>query len=155
MYKSIPFRIQAVFNLNFVQVLYNLFIFCTYLGMWFTFFLHSLSYDLHNLCIQNRYKVSILYTFCIAFVQNFGKGHSLSTGSCILSQTFHWAKSNRIRLDNGTYFIGTSAGLLSALQEMDHKKIANFLKENGGDWMVCKSEIHHMQVIWEEFGSAK
>ena len=58
-------------------------------------------------------------------------------------------------MDNGTYFIGTSAGLLSALQEMDHKKIANFLKENGGDWMVWKSEIHHMQVIWEEFGSAK
>ena len=85
------------------------------------------------ICTTFVYKIDTKLAFCIIFVQNFGKGHSLSTGSCILSQTFHWAKSNRTRLDNGTYFIGTSAGLLSALQEMDHKKIANFLKENGGD----------------------
>ena len=38
-----------------------------------------------------------------------------------------------IRSDNGTNFVSASAELIRAFQEMDHKKIGDFLEENGGD----------------------
>ena len=41
-----------------------------------------------------------------------------------------------IRSDNETNFVGASAEFILAFQEMDNKKIGDFLKENGGDWMV-------------------
>ena len=43
-----------------------------------------------------------------------------------------------IRSDNGTNFVSASAELIRSFQEMDHKKIGDFLEENGGDWMVRK-----------------
>ena len=43
-----------------------------------------------------------------------------------------------IRCDNGSNMIGTSAELTRAFREMDHIKIENFLKGNGGEWMIWK-----------------
>ena len=53
-------KVSIVFSLNFVQVLYSLYIFCT--------FIIIQNFDLCNLCIQNIYKVCVLYNFCIHFV---------------------------------------------------------------------------------------
>ena len=43
-----------------------------------------------------------------------------------------------IRSDNGSNLVGASAELSRVFQEMDHIKISNFLKENGGEWMIWK-----------------
>ena len=42
--------------------------------------------------------------------------------------------------------------ILLAHQEMDHKKIGDFLEENCGDWMVWKRNLLHasnMEGVWE------
>ena len=46
-----------------------------------------------------------------------------------------------IRSDNGSNLVGASAEPSYAFQEMDHIKIGNFLKENGGEWMIWKRNL--------------
>ena len=70
--KNILFNFQAVFSLNFVQVLYSLYIFlyiCRNLMYIFCTFIIIQNFDLCNLCIKNIYKFSVLHSFCIHFVQ--------------------------------------------------------------------------------------
>ena len=65
--------------------------------------------------------------------------YSLSTDSFIMSlRRFVECRGNvkMIRSDNGSNLVGTSAELSRVFQEMDHIKIGNFLKENGGEWMI-------------------
>ena len=70
-----------------LQVLYNMYIICMYKKHTKTFSVSQLSrfwivctlfLDFYNLCMQNIYKVSVLYNFCIHFVQFlykfYGKG---------------------------------------------------------------------------------
>ena len=67
--------------------------------------------------------------------------YSLSTDSFIMSlRRFVGCRGNvrMIRSDNGSNFVCTSAELSRAFQEMDNIKIGNFLKENGGEWMIRK-----------------
>ena len=63
-----------------------------------------------------------------------------------------------IWFDNGTNFVGASAELIRAFQEMDHKKIGDLLEGNGGDWMVWKRNpplASNMGGVWErQIGSA-
>ena len=57
-----------------------------------------------------------------------------------------------IRSDNGANFVGASVELICAFQEMDHKKIGDFLEENCGDWMVWKRNppnASNMGGVWE------
>ena len=57
-----------------------------------------------------------------------------------------------IRSDNGSNLVGTSAELSCVFQEMDHIKIGNFLKENGGEWMIWKRNpplSSNMGGVWE------
>ena len=64
-----------------------------------------------------------------------------------------------IRSDNGSNLVGTSAELSCVFQEMDHIKIGNFLKENGGEWMIWKRNpplSSNMGGVWEpQIWSAK
>ena len=65
--------------------------------------------------------------------------YSLSTDSFIMSlRRFVECRGNvkMIRSDIGSNLVGTSAELSCVFQEMDHIKIGNFLKENGGEWMI-------------------
>ena len=68
--KSIHFKFQAAFSLNFVQVLYSIHIvvLCGNLMYMFCAFIILQNFDLCNLCIQNIYKLSVWYNFCIHFV---------------------------------------------------------------------------------------
>ena len=43
-----------------------------------------------------------------------------------------------ISSNSGSELVGTSTELTRAFQEMDHIKIDNILKENGGEWMMWK-----------------
>ena len=57
-----------------------------------------------------------------------------------------------IRSDNGSNLGGASAELSRAFQEMDHIKIGNFLKDNGGEWMIWKRNpllSSNMGGVWE------
>ena len=57
-----------------------------------------------------------------------------------------------IRSDNGSNLAGTSAELSYAFQDMDYIKIGNFLKENGGEWMIWKRNpplSSNMEGVWE------
>ena len=57
-----------------------------------------------------------------------------------------------IRSDNGSNLGGASAELSRAFQEMDHIKIGNFLKDNGGEWMIWKRNpplSSNMEGVWE------
>ena len=67
--------------------------------------------------------------------------YSLSPDSFIMSlRRFVGCRGNvrMIRSDNGSNLAGTSAELSYAFQDMDYIKIGNFLKENGGEWMIWK-----------------
>ena len=59
-----------------------------------------------------------------------------------------------IRSDNGSNFIGASAELIQAFQEMDHSSISNYLEEHGGEWIIGKETLH-LQVTWGEFENDK
>ena len=59
--KNIHFKFQVIFSLNFLQVLYSLYIFCA--------FIIIQNFDLYNFYMQNIYKVSVLYKYCIHFIQ--------------------------------------------------------------------------------------
>ena len=57
-----------------------------------------------------------------------------------------------IRSDNRANFVGASVELICAFQEMDHKKIGDFLEENCGDWIVWKrnpTNASNMGGVWE------
>ena len=57
-----------------------------------------------------------------------------------------------IRSDNGSNLVWASTELFRAFQEMDHIKIGNFLKENGGEWMIFKRNPQlssNMGGVWE------
>ena len=57
-----------------------------------------------------------------------------------------------IRSDNGSNLVGASAELSRVFQEMDHIKISNFLKENGGEWMIWKRNpplSSNMAGVWK------
>ena len=72
--------------------------------------------------------------------------NSLSTDSFILSLRRFIGRSGIVRIirsDNGANFVGASAELIHAFQEMDHKKIGDFLEENEGDWMLWKRNPPH------------
>ena len=80
---------------------------------------------------------------------------SLSTDSFILSlRRFIGLRGiiRMIRSDNGTNFVDASAELIGAFQEMNHKKIGDFLEETDGDWMVLKRNpplASNMGGVWE------
>ena len=62
--------------------------------------------------------------------------HSLSTDSFILSLRRFIGRrgiARMIRSDSGANFVAASAELMPAFQEMDPKKIGDFLEENVGD----------------------
>ena len=81
--------------------------------------------------------------------------YSLSTDSFIMSlKRIVGCRGNvmMIRSDNGSNLVGASAELSCAFQEMDHIKIGNFLKENGGEWMIWKRNpplSSNMGGVWE------
>ena len=57
-----------------------------------------------------------------------------------------------IRSDNGSNLVWASTELFRAFQEMDHIKIGNVLKENGGEWMIFKRNPQlssNMGGVWE------
>ena len=57
-----------------------------------------------------------------------------------------------IRSDNGTNFVGADNEFRKALEEMDHQKIADFLTENGCDWIQWKRNTptaSHTGGVWE------
>ena len=60
-----------------------------------------------------------------------------------------------ISSNSGSKLVGTSTELTRAFQEMDHIKIDNILKENGGEWMMWKQKPTQNQETWEEFWNAR
>ena len=57
-----------------------------------------------------------------------------------------------IRTDNGTNFVGTSAGLKESFQEMDHVRIGKFLQQNSSEWIWWKRNpplASNMGGVWE------
>ena len=64
----------------------------------------------------------------------------------------HRVNVRMIRSDNGSNLVVVSAELSGAFQEMDHISIGNFLKENGGEWMIWKRNpplSSNMGGVWE------
>ena len=67
--------------------------------------------------------------------------YSLSTDSFIMSlRRFVGRRGNvkMIRYDNGSSLVGALTEITRAFQEVGHIKIGDFLKENGGEWMIWK-----------------
>ena len=57
-----------------------------------------------------------------------------------------------IRSDNGTNFVGAESELLKAYEEMDHKKIGDFLTMQGCDYIKLERNTphaSHMGGVWE------
>ena len=100
-------------------------------------------------------KYGALYTCLFSRAIHIEVVHLLSTYSLILSLRHFIGRRGIVRMirsDNGANFVGASAELIHAFQEMDHKKIGDFLEENGGDWMVWKRNPPHasnMGGVWE------
>ena len=81
--------------------------------------------------------------------------YSLSTDSFIMSLRRLVGRRSNVRIirsDNRSNLVGASTELTRAYQEMDHIKIDNFLKENGGEWMIWKRNpplSSNMGGVWE------
>ena len=58
-----------------------------------------------------------------------------------------------IRSDNGSNFIGASAELILAFQEVDHSRISNNLEEHGGEWINWKRNTPFARNIGGGFGT--
>ena len=79
-----------------------------------------------------------LFTCLSSRAVHINKSNSLSTDSFILClRRFIGRRGNvrPIRSDNGSNFVGASAELQKAFEEMNQEQIENFMKENGGEWM--------------------
>ena len=59
-----------------------------------------------------------------------------------------------IRSNSGSNFIGASAELIQAFQNMDHSRISKYLEEHGGGWINWKETLQ-LQVTCGEFGNDK
>ena len=100
-------------------------------------------------------KYGALYTCLSSRAIHIEVVHSLSTDSFILSLRRFIGRRGIVRMirsDNGANFVGASAELIRAFQEMDHKKIGDLLEGNGGDWMVWKRNPplpSNMGGVWE------
>ena len=89
--------------------------------------------------------------------------YSLSTDDSFIMSLRRFVEcrgnARMIRSDNGSNLVGASAELSRVFQEMDHIKIGNFLKENGGEWMIWKRNpplSSNMGGVWEpQIRSAK
>ena len=96
-------------------------------------------------------KYGALYTCLSSRAIHIEVVHSLSTDSFILGLRDFIGRRRIVRMirsDNRTSFIDASAELIRAFQEMGHKKIGDFLEENGGDWMVWKRNPPLMGGVW-------
>ena len=81
--------------------------------------------------------------------------YSLSTDSFIMSLRRLVGRRSNVRIirsENRSNLVGASTELTRAYQEMDHIKIDNLLKENGGEWMIWKRNpplSSNMGGVWE------
>ena len=66
--KNIHFKFQVVFILNISPVFYILYMYRKLMYIFCAIIIKQY-FDLYNLCIQNIYKLSFLYNFCIHFVK--------------------------------------------------------------------------------------
>ena len=100
-------------------------------------------------------KYGALYTCLSSRAIHIEVVYSLSTDSFITRlRRFVGRRGNvgMIRSDNGSNVVGASAELSRAFHEMDHIKTYNFLKENGGEWMIWKRNpplSSNMGGVWE------
>ena len=82
-----------------------------------------------------------LYTCLSSRATHIEVVYSLSTDSFIMSlRRFVGRRGNvkMIRYDNGSSLVGALTEITRAFQEVGHIKIGDFLKENGGEWMIWK-----------------
>ena len=100
-------------------------------------------------------KYGTLYTCLSSRAIHIEIVHSLRTDSFILSSRRFIGQRGIVRIfrsDNETNFVGASAELICDFQEMDHKKIGDFLERNCGEWMMRKRNpplASNMAGVWE------
>ena len=66
---------------------------------------------------------------------------SLSTDSfilCLRRFISHRGNIRLLRSDNGSNFVGASFEFKKAFAEMDQQKINDFMRDNGGEWILWK-----------------
>ena len=96
-----------------------------------------------------------LFTWLSSRAIHLEVAHSLSTDSFLMCLRRFLGRRGNVRLirsDNGSNFIGASAELSKAFQEMDHVKINDYLKQYGGEWMSWKRNppfASNMGGVWE------
>ena len=80
---------------------------------------------------------------------------SLNTDSFILYLYIFVSQRGNIRLlrsDNGSNFVGASSEFKKAFAEMDQQSINDFMRDNGGEWMLWKQNLpsaSNMSGVWE------
>ena len=81
--------------------------------------------------------------------------NSLTTDSFILAlRRFiaHRGNVRELRSDNGSNFVGAKRELQSEFKKMDHRKISDFLRGNGSDWVKWINNppyASHFGGVWE------
>ena len=84
---------------------------------------------------------------------------SLNTDSFILClHKFVGRRENRLlRSDNGSDFVIASSEFKKAVAEMDHQRINDFMRDNGGEWMpwIMPPSASKMDGVWERQISAR
>ncbi|XP_057290844.1 uncharacterized protein LOC130613498 [Hydractinia symbiolongicarpus] len=80
---------------------------------------------------------------------------SMDTDSFILALRRVIARRGNIRTmisDNGSNFVGAQSELRKAFEEMDQKRVQNFLSNHGTEWIIWKKNppaASHMGGVWE------
>jgi len=104
---------------------------------------------------KNLKRYGAIFTCLSSRAVHIESTSSLDTDSFILALRRFIARRGQVRLlrcDNATNLIGARAELRRSLEEMDQKKIATFLHQNGGDlikWQHNPPRASHFGGVWE------
>ena len=97
-------------------------------------------------------KYGVLFTCLTSRAVHIETANSLETDAFINAlRRFiaRRAQPNLIRCDNGTNFRGAEKELFNALQEMDQKRIENYLLQMNIQWKFNPPAASHMGGVWE------
>ena len=71
---------------------------------------------------------------------------------CLCKFVGHRGNIRLLRSDNGSNFVGASSEFKKAFAEMDQQKINDFMRDNGGEWMLWKQNPASASIVGGVWG---
>ena len=96
-----------------------------------------------------------LFTYFFSRAIHIETVTSINTDSfmlCLCKFVGHRGNIRLLRSDNGSNFVGASSEFKKAFAEMDQQKINDFMRDNGGEWMLWKQNPASASIVGGVWG---